>query len=86
MYIDKYLQVYRVALEKDGHSSQFPFPGLDIGRFLDDITGLLPTHKHKHKHKHKIAPTTAKSVVEAPKETHTGTTKNGSFMAYGPTQ
>lgn len=67
-----------MALEKDGHSSQLPFPGLDINRLLDDITGLLPTLKHKHK----TAPTTAKSVTEAPKETHTGEIKNGSFLAY----
>lgn len=69
-----------MALEKDGHSSQFPFPGLDIGRFLDDINGLLPHHKHKQKHKTVL--TTAKSVAEAPKETLTGTTKNGSSLAY----
>jgi hypothetical protein len=91
------LQVYRVALEKDGHPSKFPFPGLDIGRFLDGITGLLPTHKHKHK----VATTTANSVPEAPteapketpkethkethkekhKEIHTKKTTTGSFIA-----
>ncbi|KGO67124.1 Glycoside hydrolase, family 81 [Penicillium italicum] len=35
--------VYRVALEQDGHSSQQPFPRLDIVRFIDGSGDLLGT-------------------------------------------
>lgn len=39
--IDLLDQVYRVALEQDGHSSQQPFPHINIDRFVDGLEGLL---------------------------------------------
>ncbi|KAJ6016287.1 hypothetical protein N7540_010878 [Penicillium herquei] len=44
--------VYRVALENEGHPSQFPFPAIDLGRFLKGVNGLLdeaePTQHPQH--------------------------------------
>ncbi|KAJ6088691.1 hypothetical protein N7486_009952 [Penicillium sp. IBT 16267x] len=77
IFLPKASPVYRVALEKDGHPPPFPFPALDIGRFLEGITGLLPIHKHKHR----IAATKDNSVAEAPKETQTAKTTKVSVPA-----
>ncbi|KAJ5925328.1 hypothetical protein N7454_007967 [Penicillium verhagenii] len=80
--------IYRVALEKQGHPSQFPFPAVDINRFLETVNGLLTPTKpnkptkpikpikptHKHQKPHQITTTTVpKTVSKAPKETQPAT-------------